>query len=116
MAKFTKTEIVEALKDYGVLTKKDMPVIFQEYGVATKSDLHTEILASEKRTDLKLANLKTEIKKDLTRLERSLTIKITKSKNDLADRIANLAVAKEERSKVERIEKRVTTLENFVYA
>ncbi|MEK7100231.1 MAG: hypothetical protein AAB872_00290 [Patescibacteria group bacterium] len=105
MVKTTKTEIIEALKDYGVisrenlaealkeygvLTKKDMPAIFKDYGVATQNDL--------------------------TRLERSLTIKITKSKNDLAGRIANVALAKEERSKVERIEKRVVTLENFAYA
>ena len=48
-----------------------MPAIFKDYGVATQNDL--------------------------TRLERSLTIKITKSKNDLAGRIANVALAKEER-------------------
>jgi hypothetical protein len=74
MQKSTKLEVLQALK---------------EYGVVTKSDLHTEILASEKRTDLKINSLKMEIKKDLNKLERSLTIKITKSKNDLANRVAN---------------------------
>ena len=90
MQKTIKTEILEALKEYGVLTKADMPAIFKEHGVVTQ--------------------------KDLTRLERSLTIKITKSKNDLAERIANVALAKEERSKVEKLDKRVTTLENFQFA
>lgn len=104
MQKTTKSELFEALKEYGVLTKKDLPVIFNEYGVVTKKDLRAEISASESRTDLKL-----------NKLERSLTIKITKSKNDLAERIANVAIAKEERSKVERIDKRVTTLENFQF-
>lgn len=94
MQKNTKLELLEALKEYGVLTKDLLPTALKEYGVATKTDLHTEILKSEKRT----------------------AIRLTKVKNDLAGRIVNVAVAKEERSKVEKIEKRVSTLENFVYA
>ena len=90
MVKSTKSEILEALKEYGVATKTDLVIL-------------------EKKIDVKM-DLK------LKKLERSLTIKITKAKNDLAGRIANVALAKEERSKVEKIESRVTTLENFVYA
>lgn len=77
--KSIKVELLEALK---------------EYGVVTRSELSSEILKSERRT----------------------AIRLTKVKNDLAERVANLAVAKEERSKVEKIEKRVTTLENFQFA
>ncbi len=94
----TKLDLLKTLRE-------ELPSILSNYGVVTKTELHTEILASEKRTDIKLK-----------KLERSLTIKITKAKNDVADRIANVALAKEERTKVERIDKRVTTLENFVYA
>lgn len=83
MQKSTKTEILEALKEYGVVTHSEL-----------KSVLRDEILKSERRT----------------------AIRLTKVKNDLANRIANVAVAKEERSKVEKIEKRMTTLENFAYA
>lgn len=89
MAKSTKSEILEALKEYGVLTKKDMPDIFKEHGVATQ--------------------------RDLNRLERSLTIKITKSKNDLADRIANLGLNKAQATRVDKIEKRVKDIETFIY-
>lgn len=79
MTKSIKVELLEALKDYGVVTR---------------SEMSSEILKSERRT----------------------AIRLTKVKNDLAERIANLAVSKEERSKVEKIEKRVTTLENFQFA
>ena len=89
MASLTKSDLLQIFKEYGVVSKKDMPNLFKEYGVATK--------------------------KDLIKLERSLSIKITKSKYDLAGRIANVAIAKEERSKVEKIEKRVATLENFQF-
>lgn len=94
MTKSIKTEMLEALKEYGVVTHTELKFVVKD-----------EILKSEKRTDFKLK-----------KLERSLAIKITKSKNDLSDRIANLALAKEERNKVERIEKRVQTIENFLYA
>ena len=103
-------------KDFVEILKSELPQVLSDYGVVTKTELKQEIVASEKRTDLKLNSLRIEIKKDLTKLERSLAVKITKSKKDLAERIANLAVAKEERSKVEKIEKRVTTLENFQFA
>ena len=94
MSVTTKLDILKALQEYGVVSKKDLPKAFQEYGVATKDDVDTVILHSERRT----------------------AIRLTKVKNDLAQRIANLAVAKAERNKVERIEKRVDTLENFQYA
>lgn len=81
------------------LTKADLLQIFKEYGVVSKKDMRG--LAT---------------KHDLAKVERSLAIKITKSKNDLANRIANVAIAKEERSKVGKLEKRVTTLENFQFA
>lgn len=79
MNKLIKTEILEALSEYGVLTR---------------TELKAEILKSEKRT----------------------AIRLKKVKSDLADRIADVAVAKAERSKVNDIEKRVVTLENFQFA
>lgn len=80
-------------KDFTEILKSEIPQILSEYGVVTHTGLKQEILKSERRT----------------------AIRLTKVKNDLADRIANLALAKEERSKVERIDKRVTTLENFQF-
>ncbi len=90
MAPLTKSDLIQIFKDYGVVSKKDMPNLLKDYGVTTK--------------------------KDLTKLERSLSLKITKSKNDLANRIANVAVAKAERNKVEKLENRLTTLENFQFS
>lgn len=81
-------------KDFTEILKGELPQILSDYGVVTKIDLKQEILRSERRT----------------------AIRLTKVKNDLAQRIASVAVAKEERAKVERIEKRVTTIENFIYA
>lgn len=100
-----KSELPQILGTYGVITKTNLSGALKEYGVTTQKDL----VSLEKKIDVKM-DLK------LKKLERSLTIKITKSKNDLAQRIASVAVAKEERAKVERIEKRVTTIENFIYA
>lgn len=92
MAKSIKTEIFEALKEYGVVTQSELKKQLSNY--PTKVDLKIEILKSERRT----------------------AIRLTKVKSDLAQRIAGVAVAKEERAKVERIDKRVTTIENFIYA
>lgn len=95
-----KSELPPLLKsELPVLLKSELPLALKDYGVLTKKDITH--LAS---------------KDDLKRVERSLTIKITKSKNDLAQRVATVAVAKEERSKVEKIDSRVTTLESFVYS
>ncbi len=98
MTALTKNDLVKVLSDYGVISKSNLSEALKEYGVVTRSELksvlNSEILKSERRT----------------------AIRLTKVKNDLAGRIANLAVAKEERSKVEKIEKRVTILENFQFA
>lgn len=95
-----KSELTPLLKsELPPLLKSELPLALKDYGVLTKKDITH--LAS---------------KDDLKRVERSLTIKITKSKNDLAQRVATVAVAKEERSKVEKIDSRVTTLESFVYS
>lgn len=98
MTVLTKNDLVKVLSDYGVISKSNLSEALKEYGVVTRSELksvlNSEILKSERRT----------------------AIRLTKVKNDLAERIANLAVSKEERSKVEKIEKRVTTLENFQFA
>ena len=80
--------------DFKEILKSDLPKILSDYGVVTKTDLKQEILKSERRT----------------------AIRLTKVKNDLANRIANLALAIEERSKVDKIEKRVNTLENFQFS
>lgn len=77
-------------KDFVEILKSELPTILDRYGVVTKVDL----IKSERRT----------------------AIKLTKVKNDLANRIANVAVAKAERNKVEKLENRVTTLENFQYS
>lgn len=96
-----KNELPQILSGYGVVTKTNLSETLGEYGVATQKDL----VVLENKIDSKLK-----------KLERSLTIKITKCKNDIAERIANVAIAKEERSKVEKLEKRVITLENFQFA
>lgn len=75
------------------LTKADIVGILKDYGVTTQSDLDSK--------------LKT--------LERSLTIKITKSKNDLAGRIANLGMSKAQADRVQKIENRVQDIETFIY-
>lgn len=98
MTALTKNDLVKVLSDYGVISKSNLSEALKEYGVVTRSELksvlNSEIVKSERRT----------------------AIRLTKVKNDLAERIANLAIAKEERNKVEKIEKRVTTLENFQFA
>jgi len=104
MASLTKSDLLQIFKEYGVVSKKDMPNLLQEYGVVSKKDMPNLFKEYGVAT-----------KKDLIKLERSLSIKITKSKYDLAGRIANVAIAKEEHSKVEKIEKRVATLENFQF-
>jgi polyhydroxyalkanoate synthesis regulator phasin len=105
MAPLTKSDLIQIFKDYGVVSKKDMPNLLQDYGVFSKKDMPNL-----------LKDYGVTTKKDLTKLERSLSLKITKSKNDLANRIANVAVAKAERNKVEKLENRLTTLENFQFS
>ena len=36
MVKTTKTEIIEALKDYGVISRENLAEALKEYGVLTK--------------------------------------------------------------------------------
>lgn len=62
------------MKNAGFVTKSDFPKILNQYGVATKSDVQntvrSEMLASERR----------------------LKLRIGKIRNDLAQRIATVAI------------------------
>ena len=109
------------------LTKSDFKNIIREEikfalkDVALRSDLKnlatTDSLKNLATTDsLKNLVTKEDLKTEILKSEKRTALRITKAKKDLAGRIANLGVAKEERNVVERIERRVTTLENFVYA
>lgn len=93
-AEILKSELPKVLSSYGAITKTNLSDALKDYGAVTKTDLKQEILKSERRT----------------------AIRLTKVKNDLSNRIVNVAIAKEERSKVEKLEKRLTTLENFQFA
>jgi len=66
----TIPNLIGAMKDAGFATKTDMPSILKEYGVATKDDVENSVLASERRMKLRLG----------------------KVRNDLAQRIAKVAI------------------------
>ena len=122
MPKTTKTELLEALKEFGVISKNNLQAALNEYGVVAKNDLSNAlkeygvVTQSELKRELSNYPTKDDLKLEILKSERRTAIRLTRVKNDLAIRIANVAVAKEERSVVEKLEKRVTTLENFQFA
>ncbi|AKM83659.1 hypothetical protein A2422_02175 [Candidatus Woesebacteria bacterium RIFOXYC1_FULL_31_51] len=76
------------------LTKIDLIKAFKEYGVVTQDGLKIEISRSEKRT----------------------AIRITKAKNDLSQRIAEVAINESSVRRVDKLEERVSNLESMKFA
>ncbi len=77
----TKTELIRTLKDLKIVTQPELATTLKEMGVATKND----ILASERRLKLRMG----------------------KMKNELATRIANLALTTPTSKEFEELKRKV---------